>query len=207
MKLDIVIPAYNEENTIEDVVTRLKYFGNVIVVNDASTDKTASILKKLHIPVLTNKTNMGHAKSVIRGLTHAKGDFIMYLDADNQIKPFNFDVILGYRVHRQDKFFRKVVSFILRMIILLRHRMWIRDANCPFKVFNHFTLNFLLFELPKNSIVPSIDLAILAKRYNFNVLQIPVDHYPYENRKGFLQSMNRKSLSMFWNACKEVWNL
>ena len=201
-----VIPAYNEEETIGEVVSALS--DEVIVVNDASTDKTEQIAREHGVMVLTNKQNMGHAKSLLRGLRAAKGEYVFYLDADNQIRmislPYNHDLVSGYRINRQDKTFRKVVSFILKMVILLRHGFYIRDANCPCKMFRRTSLRVLLDELPKNSVIPSISMEILARKHHFDILEMPVTHYPYENRKGMLQSLNKKSLKLFWNAFWEV---
>lgn len=204
-----VIPAYNEEETIGEVVS--VFSDEVIVVNDASTDKTEQIAREHGVMVLTNKQNMGHAKSLLRGLRAAKGEYVFYLDADNQIRiislPYGHDLVSGYRINRQDKTFRKIVSFILKMVILLRHGYYIRDANCPCKMFKRTSLRVLLDELPKNSVVPSISLEILARKHHFDILEMPVTHYPYENRKGMLQSLNKKSLKMFWNAFWEVMSL
>ena len=196
MKLSIVIPAYNEQDTIAEVVKE------VIVVNDASTDNT--------LKILTNIKNKGHAGTLVRGLNAAKGDYIFYEDADNQmfLDSLDFDFISGYRIHRQDRFFRKVVSAILRIVILFRHRMWIRDANCPFKIIKKSSYRHLAFRLPEHTIVPSISLEILARKFGMNVIEVPVWHYPYhKERTGTLQSINTKSLGVFWKAFKEVWNL
>jgi undecaprenyl-phosphate 4-deoxy-4-formamido-L-arabinose transferase len=220
MKLSIVIPAYNEEDTIKEVVLdAYKQFpkAEIIVVNDASTDKTLNILKGLDIPnlkILVTLFNRGHAFCMIQGLKKAAGDYVLYMDADNQIhlsefalEPLDYDVLSGYRVDRQDKFFRKVISFLLKMTILLRHRMWINDANCPFKVFEKDKLLLLLGLIREDSIVPSISMMILAYKYKMNVVEVPVNHYPYiKERKGTLQSLNRKSIKFFWKAFKEVWN-
>lgn len=229
MKLSIVIPAYNEQDTIEDVILSIdnKYPYSreindleVIVVNDASTDKTLTILgalkaKMRYIKIVNNKKNSGHAYSVIKGLKEATGDYIIYMDADNQIRlddfslePYDFDLISGYRVDRHDKPFRKIVSFILKMTILLRHGLWIKDANCPMKVFKRVVLQDLLISLPFESIVPSISMEIIARKFNKQVVEVPFIHHPYiKERTGSLQSINKKSLSMFYKAFKEVWTI
>ena len=165
MKVSIVIPCYNEQDTITDVLFDcFTTYPNaeVIVVNDASTDKTLSklnLVKKHHsrLKILTNRRNSGHAYSVVKGLKAAKGDYVIYMDADNQIHLsdfcfdlVNFHLLSGYRVDRQDKRFRKIVSFILKMTILLRHGYLIKDANCPFKIFEKDKLQFLLEELPED---------------------------------------------------------
>jgi dolichol-phosphate mannosyltransferase len=210
MKLSIVIPAFNEEKTIGDVVkdcVKQSPGSEIIVVNDGSTDDTFKILYKLPVWIINNKKNLGHAKSLIKGLKEATGDYVFYTDADGQIKPssLDFDFIMGYRVDRQDKFFRKVVSFILRVVIFLRHGYNIKDANCPFKVIRRSSLRFLLLHLPTNSVIPTISLSILVRKYGYRVWEVPVTHYPLQSpRKGFLQSLNKKSLEMFWNAFWEI---
>lgn len=221
MELSIVIPCYNEEDTISKVIEGcVNAFPNaeIIIVNDKSTDHTPILLKFLQrnikgLKVLTNKKNSGHAISLLKGLKAANGEYVLYMDADNQIKVedmyFNsdYDLISGYRKHRQDKLFRKVISFILKLTIFVRHGLWIRDANCPFKLFKRERLEFLIALLKDNSVVPSISMEILARKYKMTTMEIPVDHLPYiKERKGTLQSLNKKSIKIFWEAFKEVWN-
>lgn len=213
--ISIVIPAYNEDKTIEQVVRDWNgFFKNpeFIVINDASTDETTWILDCLgdlvHFDVhhYRNEQNLGHAQSLIKGLGLAGGDYVLYTDADNQIRSdsVDFDIISGYRTHRQDKLFRKIVSFILKMTIFLRHGYVIKDANCPFKVIKRSSLTRLLKRLPKDCIVPSICLEILARKADMKCIEIPVEHFPYKNRTGSLQSINKKSLTMFWRSFLEV---
>lgn len=215
-----MIPCYNEQDTIANaLVDCFSSYPNaeVIVVNDASTDKTLDILKKIQkrhpkLKIVTNRKNSGHAYSLIKGLKKATGDYVIYIDADNQIHLsdfcfdlVNFDLLSGYRVDRQDKTFRKIVSFILKTVILFRHGYLIKDANCPFKIFKRNALIALLLQLPENSIVPSISMEILSCRMNIVTVDIPVKHYPYiKERTGSLQSINKKSLTMFWKAFKEI---
>lgn len=224
------MPCYNEQDTIKDVLRDcFKKFpkAEVIVVNDRSTDNSLKILKQFKkkykgLKIVTNKVNSGHATSVIRGLWMAQGDYVIYIDSDYQIRfsdffwdigVGHFSLMSGYRINRQDKLFRKVISFILKITILLRHGMLINDANCPFKIFKKEELENYLLCLPYNSIVPSICLEIIARKWDRQnsikkVVQIPMLHRPYiKERKGTLQSLNRKSLSMFLKAFKEVWTI
>jgi len=215
MKLSIVIPAYNEEKTIETVIRDWNTFfekPEFIVINDTSTDETTWILdcltglKNFDVHHYKNEQNLGHARSLIKGLGLAGGEYVLYTDADNQIcsDSIDFDLISGYRIHRQDKLFRKIVSFILKVTIFLRHGYIIKDANCPFKVIKGSSLTFLLRYLPKDCIVPSICMEILARKAGMKCIEIPVEHFPYKNRTGSLQSINKKSLTMFWKSFLEV---
>lgn len=99
MQIAIVIPAYNEERSIVDVAKRaLQQAAHVIIVDDGSTDKTLGLLEKLsaenrestELIVLSNKTNMGKAASLWKGMQYAQNlgvDAIISLDADGQHRP------------------------------------------------------------------------------------------------------------------------
>jgi glycosyltransferase involved in cell wall biosynthesis len=227
MKISVVIPAYNEEATITKVIIDArKYFEGIdheiIVINDKSTDKTGELALKYATTVINNENNEGHGASLLKGFRKATGEYILYIDADDQIKfeYFNwgngkqlyeymvnsrFDAIFGYRVGRHDKFFRKLVSLILKLTILLRHNYLIEDANCPFKIFKQLSLKYLLDKLPINPYIPTIDLAILAKKEDMRVVELAQLHFaPTVTKTGFLQGLNKKSLKLFFNAFIEV---
>ena len=88
MNTTAIICAYNEDNTIEDVVTRVSNYSidEVIVVNDGSTDKTDSILKKIkkyyNFNYIILPKNKGKGFAMAKGIEKAKGDVIMFIDAD-----------------------------------------------------------------------------------------------------------------------------
>lgn len=220
MKQSVVIPAYNEEENIFAVVSEVfAYFKDpeIIVVNDASTDKTLFELSKftplVNLKILTNEVNRGHGYSVIRGLREATGDYILYIDADRQIdleniKQFyksDLDFGSGYRVDRHDKPFRKVISFCLKMTNLIFHRIYIKDANCPFKLYRREALRPLLSEIPETYIVPIACLEVMARKKGLKTKVVPVLHHAYHTeRKGFLQTMNLKALRFFKDAFFEI---
>ena len=220
MKLSVVIPAYNEEENIKEAVLDVKLNfpeAEIIVVNDASKDKTLKILKSMRLKtlrILDNKQNLGHGGSVMRGLRAAKGDYILYIDADRQIGLQNYGMydflnyytfISGYRYHRQDKLFRKVISFCLKSTIFLRYGFYIKDANCPFKIYKRSDLIPLLAIVPKTNIIPIACLEVLARKYKYDTVIIRTRHMKYHSeRVGTLQTINLKSLKFFWSAFKEI---
>ena len=68
--LGIVVPARNEEKTIGKVIDSIKKYGDVLVVDDASYDKTTSILKKTKVKFLRNHNVLGYEETVLKGMRH-----------------------------------------------------------------------------------------------------------------------------------------
>jgi len=94
-KLSIVIPAYNEAKTIQNVLDAVlkilikDWEKEIIVVNDASTDETLEVLAeyKNKIKIVSNKQNLGKGTAVCLGLESATGDYILIQDADLEYNP------------------------------------------------------------------------------------------------------------------------
>tara|TARA_B100000989_G_scaffold297773_1_gene284640 strand:- start:909 stop:1601 length:693 start_codon:yes stop_codon:yes gene_type:complete len=117
-KLSIIIPAFNEEKTILKVLNRIEATKNdkinyeIIIIDDASTDRTIEILKanpNLYDQLIFNEKNLGKGGAVKKGIECAVGDYIIFQDADLEYDPkdiekfinvfleFDADVILGSR--------------------------------------------------------------------------------------------------------------
>ena len=139
MKLSIIIPCYNEEKTIIEILERLKKIDKknfdieIIVINDCSTDKTLKLLeenKHLFNILISNPRNSGKGFSVKQGLHQARGQYIFFQDADleydvndipkfiNLIKKFDPDMIIGSRFNyneytRSHNFLNKIGNIII----------------------------------------------------------------------------------------------
>ncbi|OGK13284.1 hypothetical protein A3A93_02755 [Candidatus Roizmanbacteria bacterium RIFCSPLOWO2_01_FULL_38_12] len=129
MKIFVVIPAFNEEKMIKNVVKELLiHVKNIVVVNDSSTDNTVRILKSLPIKLITNTTNIGYTKSLEKGISYAVNvgaDYVITFDADGQhiaedvakfteiIEKFKPDLILGVRSD-YNRFMEHIWSYYTR---------------------------------------------------------------------------------------------
>jgi glycosyltransferase involved in cell wall biosynthesis len=121
--LSVIVPLYNENQTIIKVLNRLSetkkkdFVYEVIVINDGSTDNSLSLLeqnKDLYDQLITYKKNNGKGHAVLKGLEAAKGKYIIFQDADLEYDPkdilkfvslinnFETDLILGSRLNYSD---------------------------------------------------------------------------------------------------------
>ena len=182
----IVMPVYNEEAVIKESVTEwvdaLKALGiafTLYAINDGSRDKTKESLDDLaknepHLKVL-HKENEGHGATILRGYEIAcetDNEWVFQTDSDAQFYPEDFvklwnlrdkfDLILGFRAKRNDPFSRIIITTILKVIIFLKFRIFIKDANCPYRLMKRGTLKTLLKAIPANVFAPNIFLSIIA---------------------------------------------
>jgi polyisoprenyl-phosphate glycosyltransferase len=136
LKLSIVVPVYNEEESLEETFRRLHQLraklsdeldSEFIFVDDRSTDGSSAILARLarensHVKVVTFSRNFGHQIAITAGLDHAKGDYIAIIDADLQDPPEliedmyrlarkGYDVVYGQRRSRTgESWFKKITA-------------------------------------------------------------------------------------------------
>lgn len=142
-RVAIVIPAYNEEATIENVVKRSMMFGVPIVIDDASKDKTSEIAKSFKAVVVSHIHNIGYDGALNTGFQYAKNhgyEYVITLDADNQhdansipifIKYLEsgYDLVAGIRTKRY-RIAEKIFCFFSNFL-------WgLKDPLCGLKGYN-----------------------------------------------------------------------
>jgi len=151
--VSVIVPAYNEAETIEDVVRGIervlaRWPGSheIIVVDDGSRDRTgeiaASLAKQLPIVRLVQlPQNRGYGAAQQTGIAHARGELVCLLPADGQIPPSALDVYLraapaadvvigAYRV-RADSRARRLSSWLYRTVVRLLFGFSVRNINAP----------------------------------------------------------------------------
>lgn len=103
MKVSIIVPVYNEEKTVKEILRRIKassipekFTREIIVIDDASSDSTSQILKKQkQIKLVSHKTNKGKGAAIKSGLEKATGDIILIQDADLEYSPSDYKKLLA----------------------------------------------------------------------------------------------------------------
>ncbi len=213
--LYIIIPTYNEEENIKNVVADwhgvLKLAGEdskLVVIDDGSKDNTLSVLKQLepeykNLVVITKK-NEGHGATVLHGYNYAlenKADFIFQTDSDGQTNPDEFEefwqkrdefsVIIGDRVERQDGLSRVFVTKVLRLVVYLIFGVFVKDANTPFRLMSNQVLSKYIVKVPEKFNLSNVLLSLLFVKNKEKVLFIPIT---FKQRQGGVNSINFKKI-------------
>jgi dolichol-phosphate mannosyltransferase len=171
MKFSIIIPLFNENENIANLVDEIKtalldkkYIFEIILIDDASTDdtyKTITFLKKTNqnILILQNNINLGQSFSLIRGINSASHDIIVTIDGDGQNNPVDIPKLLnifnsekqlslvgGIRKNRKDSYLKILSSKIANTIRKFVLKDNCNDTGCSLKVFDKiFFLQFPQF--------------------------------------------------------------
>ena len=189
----IIIPAYSEEENINDLLVEIeKTFKDevdleIILVDDGSPVSLEEVIKKseykLNIQIVTNGYNLGQSKSIEVGLKNSNGDVIGMIDADCQNPPKelkklydyfivnNFDAIISYRKNRKDEFLRKIVSRLANFILKIFTKSKFKDLGSSLKVIKRECLESLTF---KGDMHRFISPMLQARGYS--IFEIEVEH-------------------------------
>ena len=220
-----VLPAYNEEANIEDVIKqwhpiceKIKAEGNdakLVIANDGSKDKTFAIMQGLQTkyPLLEplNKPNSGHGATVLylyRFAIEKGANYIFQTDSDGQTMPDEFwqmwenrdkfDFQIGTRGGRQDGTSRVFVTKTLRLVVWLMFHVWVKDANTPFRLLKVDKLKPILDIIPQDYNLANVAVSAIAVRWNYNIGWYPITFRP---RQGGVNSINMKRIfKIGWKA-------
>ncbi|MEK6276023.1 MAG: glycosyltransferase family 2 protein [Actinomycetota bacterium] len=209
-RLSIVMPAWNEEAMIASLLDTLEHelggrfeSAEIVVVDDASTDRTAEVLAELarssgRLRVLRGERNLGHGPSVLRGLRAATGEWIFQLDSDGQFVIAEFwdlwarheeaDLVLGVRVDRKDPRHRLLLSRVVAAVVSLLAGRRLRDPNVPFRLFRRALLDDIESLLAEDALAPSILMTLAAAVRGWQIVEVPVSHLANERRASHLHS-------------------
>lgn len=194
----VAMPAYNEADGIaeflEELAAHLGPATRFVVVDDASTDATATVAQEcadrgLPIDVHANATNLGHGPSTIKALRAAldlEPDVIVAIDGDGQfvgsdvarlvqlVLSLEVDVVEGARVQRGDPLFRRLTSAVTRLLVRMKSGEAPLDANTPLRAYHPPALSSLLSQVPADAMTPNLLISALTRTSRLHVVQEPV---------------------------------
>ncbi|MFC1701024.1 glycosyltransferase family 2 protein [Patescibacteria group bacterium] len=202
MKLSVILPVYNEEESIRilyqqiiDTLYRIDIAYEIIAINDGSNDDSYSILEEIssndnNFRVINFRRNFGQTAAMAAGIDLSQGEIIIPLDSDLQNDPVDiphflekidqgFDVISGWRRYRYDKLInRKIPSWIANNLISLITGLKLHDYGCTIKAYRSSIMKDVCFYGEMHRFMPAY-----AAWHGAKVGEIVVNHRPRQYGK------------------------
>jgi glycosyltransferase involved in cell wall biosynthesis len=220
MKLSVIIPVYNEVESIKTILERVhatKLVHEIIVVDDGSQDGTRDVLKKLDgkkgVRVILHEKNQGKGAAVRTGMSAAKGDILLIQDADLEYDPRDYpellkpiqedlaDVVYGSRflgrAHRVTMFWHMVANKSLTLMTNILYDTILTDMETGYKVFRREVLEGMTIRANSFNFEPEFTAKILKRKYR--IFEVPITFNPRDYSQG-------KKIKLH-DAFEAVWTL
>ena len=203
MRLSIIIPAYNEERTLGSLLEKIKsvpidpnrFQLEIIVVNDGSTDKTASLAAAVQGVRCITQMNQGKGAAVQRGVRDCNGDYLLVQDADLEYDPKDYApmlkalpsigeaVIYGCRIkHPKQTLGPRAANLFISLFILVLYWKWLEDPLTAYKLYP----THLVRDMHVRSSGFEADHEMTAKliRRRIPIIEVPVRYTPRSVTEG-----------------------
>jgi len=227
MKLSVIIPSYNEEQRIQETIQDIQSYLNkqdydweIIVINDGSKDRTAEKARQKGVKVIDNQINQGKGAVVKQGILEAKGDYRLFMDADNSTKINNLDKFWKYfkqgydvvvasiglkesEIVEKTGWYRRLLGKLAKYLIQIIMFWGIKDSQRGFKCFTKKAVKRIF---PKQKIMRwgfDIEILALARFFKFRIKEVPVVWQNIGKSEVNLKSYFKTLLELF----KIKWNL
>lgn len=195
--LSVVIPVFNEQDNLNQlhqrlgaVLPSLNRDYEIIYVDDGSIDSSLNKLRKIAesdatTSVIQLRRNFGQTAAMSAGIDHAKGQVILFMDADLQNDPADipallakidegYDLVSGWRKNRQDHWFwRKVPSYVANRLISRITGVELRDYGCTLKAYRRELFDTIRLYGEMHRFIPAF-VGVVGG----SVAEIPVNHHP-----------------------------
>lgn len=195
--LSIVIPVYNEEDNLkslhEQLVATLNSMSctyEIILIDDGSNDASFACLQELaqqdnQVKVIQFTRNHGQTAAIAAGIAHAKGEAVVFMDADLQNDPADipmmlaklnegYDVVSGWRKDRQDKWLtRTLPSKFANSLISKVTGVYLHDYGCTLKIYRREVLKGYKLYGEMHRFIPAYAAQVGAR-----IMEVPVQHHP-----------------------------
>jgi dolichyl-phosphate beta-glucosyltransferase len=204
--LSVVVPAYNEErrigttlDKISRYLTKQGYEHEIIVINDGSADRTGSVvadIKKKHpkINILETAVNMGKGHAVRSGMLHARGEYILFSDADlstpiEEVEKLlqwirnGYDIAIASRglaesvIQARQPWYRETMGKIFNKFVRFLLMPDFRDTQCGFKCFRHNVAKQIFSRQTLNGFSFDVEVLWLAQAMGYRIKEVPASWY------------------------------
>jgi len=205
MKLSVIIPVYNEVESIEIILKRVqatKLANEILVIDDGSKDGTRDVLKKLDgkqsVRIILHEKNQGKGAAVRTGMAAAKGDVLLIQDADLEYDPRDYpellkpiqenlaDVVYGSRFlgrsHRVTMFWHMVANKSLTLMTNILYDTILTDMETGYKVFRRDVIDGIVFRANSFDFEPEFTAKVLKRR--FRIFEVPITFNPRDYTQG-----------------------
>ena len=196
--LSVVMPAYNEAETISEIIDRVTYAPfrkEIIVVNDGSTDGTRRLLEEINnkaIKICHHERNFGKGRALQTGFSAATGDVIVVQDADMEYDPNEFTILLnpilsgkadvvygsrlsGHGEHRVLYFWHYVGNRFLTLLSNVFTNINLTDMETCYKAFTRQALNGITINENRFGFEPEITAKVAKKK--LRIYEVPISYY------------------------------
>ncbi len=220
MRLSVIMPVYNERETLEEIVRQVLATGlahEIIIVDDGSTDGSREIMRQWEghdtVRVIYHEKNMGKGSAVRTGFQAATGDVFIIQDADLEYDPRDYadllrpieegraDVVYGSRFlgkpARKMKFWHRVGNFILTLMTNILYDLDLSDMETCYKCFRADVVRNIPLHSRRFEFEPEIT-AKVAKR-GYRLVEVAISYYGRDFDEG-------KKITG-WDALPAMWTL
>lgn len=190
MDYTIIIPAYNEEENIPNLLKKaLEITHKIIVVDDGSTDKTSEISKKLGAEVIRHDKNTGKGSAIISALKECKSEFVVLIDGDGQHSPEEIPLLLEKLKECElvvgNRFSKNQFIPLHRLIanrtigMLLKNRTSLGDPLCGFRAFS----KKYFADLREREFKIDLEIVFNAVDKKLRICEVPISVNYHKGRK------------------------
>lgn len=205
MNLTVIIPVYNEKQTIQEIVRRVRATGiprEILIIDDGSTDGTRDILKQMEgsecLRILYHPKNVGKGAAVRTGIQNASGDVVLIQDADLEYDPRDYpallkpleegiaDIVYGSRflggARRPILFWNMVANKILTLVTNILYNNILSDMETGYKIFRRELILPIPLHARGFEFEPEFTAKVLKR--HMRIFEVPITFNPREYSQG-----------------------
>ena len=205
MKLSVIIPIYNEVESLPEIVKRVQeteLTEEILLVDDGSIDGTRDLLKEMdgkdNVRVILKEKNEGKGSAVTIGMQSATGDILLIQDADLEYDPRDYptllkpleegiaDVVYGSRFlggpRRVAMFWHLVANYMLTFMTNILYNTILSDMETGYKVFRKQVVEGMTIRAKRFDFEPEFTAKILKRKYH--IFEVPIAFNPRDYSEG-----------------------